>query len=82
MNRLQKKQRKFAVPARPVLLAAVLTVATQIAACRTTASVVTSVECQAFQPVLWSKKDTLRTIDQVREHNAVWTSLCDRGAGQ
>jgi hypothetical protein len=34
------------------------------------------VACQSFQPVYWSAKDTTRTIEQVREHNAAGKALC------
>ncbi len=32
--------------------------------------------CQAFEPIEWSGRDTDETIIQVREHNAVYDSLC------
>ena len=33
-------------------------------------------ECLAFQPVRWSSRDTVQTISQVKQHNAVWKELC------
>lgn len=42
----------------------------------TTGSVATDVSCEAFEPILWSEKDTDETIRQIREHNAVWVALC------
>lgn len=34
--------------------------------------------CHAFQPIRWSREDTVATARQILEHNAVWDSLCDR----
>ena len=43
----------------------------------TTASVGTdAVACSAFEPIRWSRKDTVDTIRQVKEHNAAWESIC------
>lgn len=48
--------------------------------CQTTGSVATSstVACQAFKPIYWSKLDTVDTAKQAREHNAVWKALCEK----
>jgi len=27
--------------------------------------------CDAARPIYWSRKDTLKTIEQIKEHNAV-----------
>lgn len=43
----------------------------------TTASVGTdAVACSAFEPIQWSKKDTDKTVRQVKEHNAAWKAVC------
>ncbi len=76
MNSLLNVRQNYARPFKLVVLVAMLIGLTQIAACKMTASVVTEADCEVFQPVRWSKKDTLRTVEQVREHNAVWKSLC------
>jgi len=34
--------------------------------------------CFAFLPIKWSVNDTAETIVDVKKHNAVWTSLCDK----
>jgi hypothetical protein len=34
--------------------------------------------CLAFRPITWSRKDSDKTIRQVREHNAVWEALCGK----
>ncbi len=35
--------------------------------------------CLAFRPISWSSEDTPQTASQIREHNAVWDSLCKSG---
>ena len=43
----------------------------------TTGSAVTdAIACSAFEPIRWSRNDTDGTIRQVKEHNAVWATLC------
>ncbi len=32
--------------------------------------------CQAYQPFHWSVEDTVETIQQARQHNAVYDDLC------
>jgi hypothetical protein len=61
-------------------LAMLLSVVT-LAACQTTASgekttINTLAFCDAAKAVLWSKKDTLKTIVQVKEHNAIGAKAC------
>ncbi len=34
--------------------------------------------CLVFLPVTWSRKDSQETIQQIRAHNAVWQSLCEK----
>jgi len=36
--------------------------------------------CFAYLPIAWSKKDTLETIDQIKQHNAVWAALCENNS--
>lgn len=56
--------------------------AIHLASCQTTGSnamikaVTTKVACESFEPILWSKKDTVKTITQAKEHNAVGKALC------
>lgn len=33
------------------------------------------VASQSFGPIYWSKKDTDKTIAQIKEHNAAWKAL-------
>lgn len=42
----------------------------------TTASVVTDSSCDIFEPILWSQQDTAETVQQIREHNAVFREVC------
>jgi len=32
--------------------------------------------CEAFEPISWSNKDSIKTIKQIIEHNAAWNELC------
>ena len=34
------------------------------------------VVCQSFSGIYWSSKDTPKTVEQVKEHNAAWKALC------
>lgn len=36
------------------------------------------VACAVFQPIYWSEIDTVETIIQAKEHNAVWSRLCSQ----
>lgn len=36
------------------------------------------VYCKIEKPISWSTKDTDQTIREVKEHNAVFSSLCKR----
>lgn len=76
MNRSPNKWRNRGGPQKLATMLAVLLPIILINGCKTTATAVTDVDCDAFQPVQWSKKDTLKTVEQVKEHNAVWRSLC------
>jgi hypothetical protein len=55
---------------------AVALISIQISGCKTTDTVVTDIDCEVFRPVSWSKSDTLQTVAQIKEHNAVWRSIC------
>lgn len=37
------------------------------------------VACMSFVPIRWSKLDTDKTLEQVREHNAAGKKLCGWG---
>lgn len=37
---------------------------------------VTTVACQSFSALYWSKHDTSFTIAQIKEHNAAFMALC------
>lgn len=39
-------------------------------------SVKGDVSCKAFRSITWSKKDTPKTIDGVRRHNAAYHRIC------
>ena len=41
-----------------------------------TPTYVTDTSCLAFEPIRASRKDTPETLDQVRQHNAAWDTLC------
>lgn len=49
-------------------------------ACATTTPIsVTDTSCGAFEPIRYSRKDTPATIQQAREHNAAYDTLCKTG---
>lgn len=70
---------------RSVMLLALLLSATTVTGCRTmTASDAISpgaalAFCDAARPVRWSRRDTLETIAQVKEHNATGVHACGWG---
>ena len=33
--------------------------------------------CTAYLPITWSQQDTVETIHQIKQHNAVWFELCN-----
>lgn len=35
--------------------------------------------CTLAKPISWSAKDTAETVGQIKQHNAVWTTLCQGG---
>jgi len=47
-----------------------------LAACETSTNVIDT-SCAAFKPITWSSRDTAETIQEVRQHNAAWESLCE-----
>ena len=76
MNRLQNGRKIYRGPIRLAVMSAVALMSIQIGGCTMTDTVVTDVDCKVFQPVRWSKRDTLRTVEQIKQHNAVWRSIC------
>lgn len=70
---------------RALLLA--ITLPSILTACATTtvSSAPTSpdrVACAVFQPIYWSGKDTQKSVEQIKEHNAVGKAVCGWGAGK
>jgi hypothetical protein len=66
---------------KPALTCATLILAIPLASCATTtvSSVPTDkVFCGAARPIYWSANDTQKTVEQVKEHNAAWKSLCQK----
>jgi hypothetical protein len=58
---------------------ALLAVPLALAACQTTTpTAVTDTSCLAFEPITYSRKDTVVTARQIREHNAAFQSLCSK----
>jgi hypothetical protein len=50
-----------------------------LASCKTTMdfnALTTKVSCESFEPIRWSKKDTAKTVEQVKEHNAAGKAIC------
>jgi hypothetical protein len=35
-----------------------------------------------FQPIYWSARDTQKSVEQIKEHNAVGKAVCGWGAGK
>ena len=49
------------------------------AACtRMTDFAATDLSCKAYRPISWSIKDSTITIKEIKDHNAVWKSLCKK----
>ncbi len=76
MNNRPENFKKSGRLSRPAALGASVIMTIQISACKTMDTGAIDAECMIFQPVKWSRRDTLRTIEQIREHNAVWDNLC------
>jgi len=59
-------------------LCVMLPLAIPLASCKTTdfSVLTTKVACGSFVPITWSKKDTPKTIEQIKEFNAVGKELC------
>ena len=38
--------------------------------------------CIAYLPITWSNQDTSETVHQIKQHNAVWSALCDNNSLQ
>jgi len=43
---------------------------------RTTVTGGTELLCIAMRPISWSKRDTARTIVEIKQHNAAFMELC------
>jgi hypothetical protein len=69
--------------AKPVKLLALTLLAIPLTQCVTTnipAPTDTSgFYCRVSEPVFWSKRDTEKTVEQIKEHNAVFRRLCRSG---
>ena len=52
-----------------------VSVATILPAPAPTKAALTSVAC-VFEPIYWSKRDTVETVRQIKEHNAVGKATC------
>lgn len=76
MSRLEKYCRGSKSPSRRAATVAAMMLTVLLTSCQTMGTVAIESACLTFQPVSWSKNDTLTTIRQIREHNAVWKSLC------
>ena len=62
---------------KPALMCAIISLVTLTACAKTTVSSVPTdrVAVQAFRPIYWSKKDTDKTIAQIKEHNAAYKAI-------
>lgn len=71
---------------RALLLA--ITLPSILTACATTTTVSSAptspdrVACAVFQPIYWSARDTQKSVEQIKEHNAVGKAVCGWGAGK
>lgn len=76
--------------ARPVSISACVILALMLAGCQTmlipsvgtdrSAAIGKAPFCSVAEPIAYSRKDTVETQKQAREHNAVGASLCGWGA--
>lgn len=67
---------------RPAMMLGLLLTATMQTGCRTTtggAAIDTLAYCDAARPFRWSRKDTLETITQAKEINAIGVQACGWG---
>lgn len=80
---MQTRQSKKAWT-RALLLA--ITLPSILTACATTTTVSSAptdrVACAVFQPIYWSARDTQKSVEQIKEHNAVGKAVCGWGAGK
>lgn len=74
ISKPMKPYPKLMMPAKLFVLS--LLVILPGCATRTSLAVPTDrVATQAFKPILWSKKDTDKTIAQIKEHNAAYKAV-------
>lgn len=62
-----------------VLAALLLSAMPILTGCATTTATggrTDAVACAAFEPIRWSRRDTIATIRAVKEHNAAWDAVC------
>lgn len=80
---MQTRQSKRAMM-RALLLAITLPgILTGCATTTTVSSVATDrVACAVFHPIYWSARDTQKSVEQIKEHNAVGKAVCGWGAGK
>lgn len=67
---------------KPLVILSALILPAALMGCVTTTSLSAPTSapfCQAAQPIRWSARDTDKTIEQVKEHNAVGRELCGWG---
>ena len=62
-----------------VLLVALSVFALQACAGQTTKTNTSVIDtsCLALEPIVYSRKDTVETTEQIRGHNAAWDALCE-----
>lgn len=62
-------------------LYALISSAILLTSCATTVSNVPTIRdaCEVFAPITWSKHDTPTTLEQIKEHNAAGSALCNWG---
>ncbi len=74
---ISKPMKRYPLLTMPVKLS-VLSLLVILPGCatRTSLAVPTDrVATQSFKPIYWSKKDTDKTIAQIKEHNAAWKAI-------
>lgn len=72
---------RLTVPTRLASLSALLTVLLVIPGCVTMGSADRRANppvtfCSIAQPIFWSVTDDVRTVTEIKEHNAVFKELC------
>jgi hypothetical protein len=81
-RRLSSKETSKPMPrlqplTKPALMCAIISLVTLTGCAKTMVSSVPTdrVATQSFKPIYWSKKDTDKTIAQIKEHNAAYKSI-------